>query len=60
MVVVNSTNLSAQIGNETVEDKAKRLNIDMEDVDPATCTAAVVNGAELLEMSTPELDDVLK
>lgn len=43
-----------------MEDKAKRLNIDVEDVDPTSCCAVVVNGAELLEMSTPELDDVLK
>jgi len=47
-------------GCETVEDKAKRLKMDVEDVDPADCSAAVVNGAELLEMSTPELDDVLR
>ncbi len=47
-------------GNETMEDKAKRLHIDIKDVDSSTCTAIVVNGAELLEMSTPELDDVLE
>jgi sodium/potassium-transporting ATPase subunit alpha len=47
-------------GNETVEDRAKRLKMDVEDVDPSSCSAAVVSGAELLEMSTPELDDTLR
>lgn len=47
-------------GNETVQDVAKRLGVDVEEVDPSQCSAAVVSGAELLEMSTPELDEVLR
>ncbi|CAL8075214.1 unnamed protein product [Orchesella dallaii] len=46
--------------NETVEDVAKRLKVDVEVVDPTQCTAAVVSGTELMEMSTPEIDEVLK
>ncbi|ODN05419.1 Sodium/potassium-transporting ATPase subunit alpha [Orchesella cincta] len=46
--------------NETVEDVAKRLKVDVEEVDPTQCTAAVISGTELMEMSTPELDEVLK
>lgn len=39
---------------------AKRLGKEVEEIDPTRCSAAVVSGAELLEMSTAELDQVLK
>lgn len=43
-----------------MQDVAKRLQIEIEEVDPTQCPAAVISGAELMEMSTPELDEVLK
>lgn len=47
-------------GKETKKDVAKRLGVDVEEVDPSQCSAVVVSGEELLEMSTPELDQVLR
>uniref|UniRef100_A0A2I9LP96 Sodium/potassium-transporting ATPase subunit alpha n=1 Tax=Centruroides hentzi TaxID=88313 RepID=A0A2I9LP96_9SCOR len=46
-------------GNETVEDIAQRLNIPVEDVNQRDAKAAVVHGAELREMTSEQLDDVL-
>ncbi|XP_073458233.1 potassium-transporting ATPase alpha chain 2-like [Aquarana catesbeiana] len=45
---------------ETVEDIAQRLGVPIESVNPRDANAAVVNGGELLEMSSDELDDILK
>lgn len=36
------------------------MNIEVEEVDPTQCSAAVISGAELMEMSTPDLDEVLR
>lgn len=46
-------------GNETVEDIAQRLNIPVEEVNQSDAKAAVVHGAELREMTSEQLDDVL-
>ncbi|XP_076050682.1 sodium/potassium-transporting ATPase subunit alpha isoform X3 [Oratosquilla oratoria] len=47
-------------GNETVEDIAQRLNIPIKEVDPREAKAAVVHGVELRDMSSEQLDDVLR
>ena len=47
-------------GSFTVEEKAAQLNLHVSSIDPKSCTAAVVTGQELLEMSTDELDEVLR
>ncbi|XP_077985595.1 sodium/potassium-transporting ATPase subunit alpha-3-like isoform X1 [Glandiceps talaboti] len=47
-------------GNETVEDIAARRNIPVSEVDPRDAKACVVHGAELKEMTTEQLDDVLQ
>lgn len=47
-------------GNETIDDIAQRLNIPVEEINPREAKAAVVHGAELREMSGPQLDDILK
>uniref|UniRef100_A0A672V674 Sodium/potassium-transporting ATPase subunit alpha n=1 Tax=Strigops habroptila TaxID=2489341 RepID=A0A672V674_STRHB len=44
--------------SETVEDIAKRLNIPVEQVN-REATAAVVNGMELKDMSSQQLDEIL-
>jgi len=49
-----------KIGSETPDDVAKRLDVDVFDVDFSQCPAVVVNGAELLELSTKELDETLQ
>ncbi|KAM4651189.1 potassium-transporting ATPase alpha chain 2 [Discoglossus pictus] len=46
-------------GSETVDDIAKRLNISVEQVDKREAKAAVVNGAELKDMDSDDLDDIL-
>ncbi|XP_068098328.1 potassium-transporting ATPase alpha chain 2-like [Hyperolius riggenbachi] len=46
--------------NETVDDIAERLGIPVESVNPRDAHAAVVNGAQLSEMTSEELDDILK
>merc|ERR1711970_1684762 len=46
-------------GQETVEDIAERLNIDVTEVDPREAKAAVVHGGELKELSGEQLDDIL-
>merc|ERR1712025_567693 len=45
--------------NETVEDIANRLNIDVKDVNPRDARAAVIHGGELKDVSEKELDDIL-
>ncbi|KAM9439243.1 sodium/potassium-transporting ATPase subunit alpha-2 [Clarias gariepinus] len=47
-------------GNETVEDIAERLNIPLSQVNPRDAKACVVHGADLKEMSSEYLDDILK
>ncbi|XP_030634863.1 sodium/potassium-transporting ATPase subunit alpha-1-like [Chanos chanos] len=47
-------------GNETVEDIAARLKIPVSDVNPRDAKAKVVHGGELKDMSSEELDDILK
>lgn len=44
---------------ETIDDVAARLGKDIEEIDPDTCEAIVVSGAELIEMSGDELNQVL-
>ncbi|KAH0623291.1 hypothetical protein JD844_031445 [Phrynosoma platyrhinos] len=45
--------------SETVEDIAKRLNIPVEQVNKRDARAAVVNGMELKDMTSEQLDDIL-
>jgi len=45
--------------NETVEDIANRLNIDVKDVNPRDAHAAVIHEGELKNVSEKELDDIL-
>ncbi|KAF8789276.1 Sodium/potassium-transporting ATPase subunit like protein [Argiope bruennichi] len=47
-------------GNETVEDIAMRLDIPIEEVDPRDAKAAVVHGGQLRDMSSAELDELLR
>lgn len=47
-------------GNETVEDIAERLNISLSEVNPRDAKAAVVHGSELKELSSDQLDDILR
>uniref|UniRef100_I3K3B9 Sodium/potassium-transporting ATPase subunit alpha n=1 Tax=Oreochromis niloticus TaxID=8128 RepID=I3K3B9_ORENI len=47
-------------GNETVEDIAARLNISVSEVNPREAKACVIHGSELKEMTTEQIDDVLK
>jgi sodium/potassium-transporting ATPase subunit alpha len=47
-------------GNETVEDIAQRLNIPVDEVDPREAKAAVVHGGELRDVTTEQLDDVVR
>ena len=47
-------------GNETVEDIAQRLNIPVSEVNPREAKAAVIHGTDLRELSSDQLDDVLK
>merc|ERR1712033_36874 len=46
-------------GQETIEDIAERLNIDVSKVNPRDARAAVVHGGELKDMSEKQLDDLL-
>lgn len=47
-------------GNETVEDIAQRLNIPLGEVNGNDAKAAVVHGSDLRELSSDQLDDVLR
>lgn len=46
--------------NETVEDISQRLNIPVEQVNPRDAKTIVVNGGEIKDMSSDELDDILR
>merc|ERR1712212_111999 len=46
-------------GQETVEDIAARLNVDVKDVNPRDARACVVHGGELKDLSEKALDEVL-
>ncbi|XP_066463270.1 potassium-transporting ATPase alpha chain 2-like [Eleutherodactylus coqui] len=45
---------------ETVEDIASRLGIPVERVNPRDACAIVVNGSEIIDMDSDELDDILR
>merc|ERR1719244_635735 len=47
-------------GQETVEDIAERLNIDVSKVNPREARACVVHGGELKDLSEKQIDDILK
>ncbi|KXJ73065.1 hypothetical protein RP20_CCG016621 [Aedes albopictus] len=47
-------------GNETVEDIAQRLNIPVSEVNPREAKAAVVHGSELRDLSTDQIDEILR
>lgn len=47
-------------GNETVEDIAVRLGIDIDQVNPRDAKACVVHGVDLKEMTPAQIDDILK
>ncbi|XP_031345413.1 sodium/potassium-transporting ATPase subunit alpha isoform X12 [Photinus pyralis] len=47
-------------GNETVEDIAQRLNIPVSEVNPREAKAAVIHGSDLRDLSSDQLDEVLR
>ncbi|XP_041115242.1 sodium/potassium-transporting ATPase subunit alpha-1-like isoform X1 [Polyodon spathula] len=47
-------------GNETVEDIATRLNIPVKEVNPRDAKACVIHGGDLKELTSDQLDDLLK
>merc|ERR1739848_323814 len=47
-------------GQETVEDIAARLNVDVKDVNPRDARACVVHGSKIKDMSSEDIDDVIK
>ncbi|KAK1169893.1 sodium/potassium-transporting ATPase subunit alpha-1-like [Acipenser oxyrinchus oxyrinchus] len=47
-------------GNETVEDIAARLNIPVGEVNPRDAKACVIHGGDLKELTSDQLDDLLK
>uniref|UniRef100_A0A4W4HB57 Sodium/potassium-transporting ATPase subunit alpha n=1 Tax=Electrophorus electricus TaxID=8005 RepID=A0A4W4HB57_ELEEL len=47
-------------GNETVEDIAARLNIPVAEVNPRDAKACVVHGGDLKELSSEQLDEILR
>ncbi|NXW26021.1 AT1A2 ATPase, partial [Circaetus pectoralis] len=47
-------------GNETVEDIAARLNIPISQVNPREAKACVVHGSDLKDMTSEQLDEILK
>ncbi|XP_076802410.1 sodium/potassium-transporting ATPase subunit alpha-3-like [Clavelina lepadiformis] len=47
-------------GNETIEEKAERLNIPVADIDPKDVKACVIHGSRLIDMSSDQLDDILR
>src|SRR5690606_37623839 len=47
-------------GNETVEDIAQRLNIPVQNVNPRDAKAAVIHGSDLRDVTTEQLDDILR
>ncbi|XP_048867199.1 sodium/potassium-transporting ATPase subunit alpha-2 [Brienomyrus brachyistius] len=47
-------------GNETVEDIAERMNIPVSQVNPRDAKACVVHGGDLKEMTSDDLDNLLR
>uniref|UniRef100_H2Z2K8 Potassium-transporting ATPase alpha chain 2 n=1 Tax=Ciona savignyi TaxID=51511 RepID=H2Z2K8_CIOSA len=47
-------------GYETVEDMATRLNIPERDINPRDAKACVVHGSKLTDMTSDQIDDILK
>uniref|UniRef100_A0A670JNN6 Sodium/potassium-transporting ATPase subunit alpha-1 n=2 Tax=Podarcis muralis TaxID=64176 RepID=A0A670JNN6_PODMU len=47
-------------GNETVEDIALRLNIPVSQVNPRDAKACVIHGSDLKDMTSEQLDDILR
>ncbi|XP_041115924.1 sodium/potassium-transporting ATPase subunit alpha-1-like [Polyodon spathula] len=47
-------------GNETVEDIAARLNIPVGEVNPRDAKACVIHGGDLKDLTSDQLDDLLK
>ncbi|XP_045154307.1 sodium/potassium-transporting ATPase subunit alpha-4 [Echinops telfairi] len=47
-------------GTETIEDMAARLQISVTKINPRTVKAVVVHGSDLKDMTSEELDDLLK
>jgi sodium/potassium-transporting ATPase subunit alpha len=47
-------------GSKTVEDLALEYHIPLESVNPRDANAAVVNGSQLKDLASEELDDILK
>ncbi|XP_022346433.1 sodium/potassium-transporting ATPase subunit alpha-4 [Enhydra lutris kenyoni] len=47
-------------GNETVEDMAARLQVPVSQINPREAKAIVVHGSELKDMTSQQLDQVLK
>lgn len=47
-------------GNNTVEDIAQKMNIPISEVDPNEARAAVVHGTELRELTSDQLDNILR
>uniref|UniRef100_A0A1B6E3G4 Sodium/potassium-transporting ATPase subunit alpha n=1 Tax=Clastoptera arizonana TaxID=38151 RepID=A0A1B6E3G4_9HEMI len=47
-------------GSETLDDMAKRLNVPVETLDPRESTTIVVQGSKLRDMSTEELEHILR
>jgi len=47
-------------GSKTVEDLANDQKVSIESINPRDANAAVVNGGQLKDMSSSQLDDVLK
>lgn len=52
--------MSFELGNETVEDIAQRLNIPITEVNPREAKAAVVHGSDLRELGQDALDEILR
>ena len=46
--------------SETVEDIAIRLNVPLDKVNPRDANAAVIHGGELRDLSSEDLDDILR
>lgn len=47
-------------GTETVEDIANRVNIPVDQVDPRLAKAAVIHGGELRDITSEQLDEILR
>jgi sodium/potassium-transporting ATPase subunit alpha len=54
------TSTGVVAGNETIEDIAQRLNIPVSEVNPREAKAAVVHGGELRDLTSDQLDEILR